>query len=181
MLRVTVGPPNRRRVFVVPDDVPADLPREVRHRLEDAAREQVPFDLAKPEFDLVQPGRIRRGEVQLHARMGGEEGADLLRLMRREIVQDDMDVARPRLRVDDALQERHEVIAGVARCGLADDFADARIQRGIQRQRAVPVVLEAVTLGGPGDNGSTGSSRSSAWMAVFSSKQNTAACCGGCR
>ena len=31
----------------------------------------------------------------------------------------------------------------------------------------------------PGDNGSTGSRRSKAWIAVFSSTQNTAACCGG--
>ena len=31
----------------------------------------------------------------------------------------------------------------------------------------------------PGDSGSTGSLRSSAWIAVFSSTQNTAACSGG--
>ena len=33
----------------------------------------------------------------------------------------------------------------------------------------------------PGDKGRTGSLRSSAWMAVFSSTLNTAACCGGFR
>src|SRR4051812_11832605 len=31
----------------------------------------------------------------------------------------------------------------------------------------------------PGDSGSTGSLRSNAWIAVFSSTLNTAACCGG--
>jgi hypothetical protein len=31
----------------------------------------------------------------------------------------------------------------------------------------------------PGDSGNTGSKRSNAWIAVFSSTQNTAACCGG--
>jgi len=44
----------------------------------------------------------------------------------------------------------------------------------------VSVILEAVPFG-PGDNGKTGSSRSSAWIAVFSSMQNTTACCGGSR
>jgi hypothetical protein len=33
----------------------------------------------------------------------------------------------------------------------------------------------------PGDNGNTASLRSSAWIAVFSFTQNTAACCGGFR
>jgi hypothetical protein len=36
-------------------DVATNLSREVSDRREDAAREQVPFDLGEPEFDLIQP------------------------------------------------------------------------------------------------------------------------------
>jgi hypothetical protein len=44
-------------------------------------------------------------------------------------------------------EERDELIARMPRRGLADDGSGARIQRRIQRERAMPVVLEAVSLG----------------------------------
>ena len=66
--------------------------------------------------------------------------------MGREIVENDVDGARPRLRVHDALPELDEVVASVARRGLADQFAGTRVQCGVQRERAMPVVLEAVAL-----------------------------------
>jgi len=34
-------------------DVATDLPRQVGHRREDAARQQVAFDLRKPELDWL--------------------------------------------------------------------------------------------------------------------------------
>jgi hypothetical protein len=37
--------------LVVASDVPSDLARQVRDGLEDPAREQIAFNLGKPEFD----------------------------------------------------------------------------------------------------------------------------------
>jgi len=52
--------------------------------------------------------------------------------------------------------------AGVSRHGLTETLARLGIQRGKQRQRPVPVVLEAVALGAAGRQGQYGSRRSSA-------------------
>ena len=46
------------------------------------------------------------------------------------------------------------------------------VQGGIQRERAVAMILKPMAFGGPGDSANTGSKRSSAWIAVFSSTQN---------
>src|SRR5215204_6705826 len=46
------------------------------------------------------------------------------------------------MRGHDVTEELDERLAGVARHGLADDRACARVQRRIQRQGAVAVVLE---------------------------------------
>jgi hypothetical protein len=72
----------------------------------------------------------------------------------RKIVHDDVDLAPSGLRLDDGLQEADEFRAGVARGGAPDDLACLRIERRVERQRAVPAR--------PGDSGSTGSSRSRA-------------------
>ena len=68
-------------------------------------------------------------------------------IVRGEVVQNDMDLAASRLRADDLLQQRDELLAGVADGGLADDFSGLRIQRCIERECSVAVVLEAVLLG----------------------------------
>jgi hypothetical protein len=45
-------------------------------------RQKITLDLREPEFDLVEPRRVRRREMDLHVRMLDEEGANGLRLMR---------------------------------------------------------------------------------------------------
>ena len=45
------------------------------------------------------------------------------------------------------MEKGNELAAGVAGGGLAVDAAGGGIERGIQRERAVPVVLEAVAFG----------------------------------
>jgi len=67
--------------------------------------------------------------------------------VRGEVIQNDMDLAASRLRADDLLQQRDELLAGVADGGLADDFSGLRIQRCIERECSGVVVLEAVLLG----------------------------------
>ena len=88
--------------------------------------------------------------MQPHVRMLEQEGAHGLGLMRREIVRDDVNLAPLRLTGHDVAEEVDKGGAGVARHRLAEHLARLRIQRGEERQRAMPVVLEAVSLGASG-------------------------------
>jgi hypothetical protein len=46
-------------------------------------REDIALGLGEPEFDMVQPRRIGRREVELHTWVGREKDQDLLRLCAR--------------------------------------------------------------------------------------------------
>ncbi len=100
--------------------------------------------------------------MQSHVRMREQEGAHRLGLMGREIVRDDVDLAPLRLTGHDVAEELDKGGAGVPRHRLAEHFTRLRIERREQRERAMAVVLEAVRSARPGDNGNTGSRRSSA-------------------
>ena len=54
-------------------DVAAKFASQVGDGSENATGNDLRFDLSEPDLDLVQPGRIGRGEVKLHARMLCEE------------------------------------------------------------------------------------------------------------
>ena len=82
--------------------------------------------------------------------MRGQEVLDALGLVRREIVGDHVDLFAARLVDHDVGQERDELGRGVPRGGLAQHLAGLGVEGGVQRQRAVAVVLEAVPLGAPG-------------------------------
>ena len=64
--------------FVVLTDVAHELSLQVGHRGEDAAGDDVALDLGEPELDLVQPGRVRRSEVQVNIGVCCEEFVDRL-------------------------------------------------------------------------------------------------------
>src|SRR5688500_8625958 len=128
-------------------DVATDLASQVGDGGKDAAREQVSLDLRKPEFDLVQPRRISRREMQPYVRMLEQEGTHRLSLMRREIVRDDVNRSPFRLTGDDVAEEVDERRARVARHGLSKPLAGLGIERGEERERAVSVILGAVPVG----------------------------------
>src|ERR1039457_2554247 len=71
---------------------------------------------------------------------------DALGLMRREVVRNDVDLPAPALAGDHLREKRHELLGGVPLSRLSQNLSGFRIQRRIQRERAVPVVLESVTL-----------------------------------
>lgn len=139
-------PTDRLRVLFVAHDVAPDLARKVREQREDAAHQQVSFDLGTPELDLIQSGRVGWGEVEGYPRMHLENQGDRLRLVGRQIVHDHVDVASGRLRRDDVTTEPDERVARVPGQGLSKDLASPHIQGGVERQRAVPVVLEAAAF-----------------------------------
>ena len=66
-----------------------------------------------------------------------EERLNAFRFVRREIVDNDVDLAAPRLSTDDVLQEFDEGFTRVPRYRLADDLTGLRVEGRIQRERAM--------------------------------------------
>jgi hypothetical protein len=85
--------------------------------------------------------------VQTNVAMRVEKVGDPLRLVAADVVADHVDFPAFGLAGDDIGQEGHELFAGVARHRLAQHFAGRSIERREQAERAVALVLEAVTLG----------------------------------
>ena len=104
-------------------DVAHQLPTQVGEGREDASRGDIALDLREPEFYLIEPGRIGRRVVELDGRTRHQKAPDLRRLVGREIVHNDVQLAAPRLGLDDCLQKADEFCAGVTRGGAPDDFA----------------------------------------------------------
>ncbi len=117
---------------------------------EDAPGDDVALDLREPELHLVEPGGVGRREVQLHIRMGLQEGVDVFGLMRGEIVEDDVDRDVTPLMGHDVGQEGDELGRRVPFGGASEHLAGARIERGVERKRPVAEVLKAVAFGAPG-------------------------------
>lgn len=83
----------------------------------------------------------------MNLRMLCQELVDPCGLVRREVVSDDMDLLARKLVGHNVGQEGDELRRGVALGRLAQHFTRLRIERRIQRQRAVAEVLEPVALG----------------------------------
>jgi len=94
---------------------------------EDASSDQIAFDLGEPQLDLVEPGRVRGREVQMNVRMAGEEGSNALRLVRGEIVSNDVNFLAPRLVDHKVGQERDELGRGVPLGRLAQTMPASRL------------------------------------------------------
>ena len=146
MRGVGIRPLKRRGLVIVVTNVGDDLASEVRDRCEDAAGDHVAFDLREPEFHLIEPRAIGRGEMQMDAGMASEEGRDQLGLVRREVIEDEVDVPWAAVAANDGLEKRDEFITGVARHCHARDVARLRIERRVERECPVAGVLEAVAF-----------------------------------
>src|SRR6266487_35262 len=149
MRRVTIRPFDRFGCSVVMADVAHELPREIAHGGEDAAGDHVSLDPSEPVLDLIEPGRIGRGEVQMDIRMVGEEFADALGLMGGKVVEDDVDLAAPRLDGNELAEKGDELLSRVPRRSLTEHRSGAGVESGVERESSVAVVLEAVSLGTP--------------------------------
>src|SRR5688500_7867891 len=147
MRRVAVGPLDRLGVAIVMADVAADLASEIGDGGEDAAGNDVTLDLGEPELDLVEPGRVGRSEVKTDVGVMSEEVANALRLMGREVVDDDVDLATSGLASDDVAEEGDEFLGRVARRSFAEHLAALGVQSGVEGECAVAEVFESVTLG----------------------------------
>src|SRR5208337_4820153 len=81
------------------------------------------------------------------SRMLLEELADRLSFVGGEIVEDDVNLLPRRAQGYDLLQKGDELTTGMAGSGFAVYPTGGGMKRGIQGERSVPVVLEAVALG----------------------------------
>src|SRR4051812_33476335 len=73
VLEVGVLPPKGSRTLGVSASVAQELAGEIFDRREYSASNNLSFDTGKPDFDLVEPGRISGCEVPSHARMRLQE------------------------------------------------------------------------------------------------------------
>ena len=115
--------PMRKRLTISSCEVP-QFPRQICDRSEHASDNDIALDLGKPQLVLI---RVGRREVQLHVRMLEQEGAHRLRLMRREIVGNDVNRSPLRLTGHDVSEEIDKGGTRVPRHRLAEHFARLRL------------------------------------------------------
>src|SRR6202047_2683314 len=118
MRRISIAPADRCGRFGVVPDVATNLAGQVSDGRKDAPGKQLAFDLCKPKLDLVQPGRIRRGEMEMDVRMIEQKRPDRLGLVSRQVARNDVNLPPFRLRGDDVAEEVDKRGAGVPRHGL---------------------------------------------------------------
>ena len=128
---IRVSPFDWGRRFIVLADVAHKLGPQVCERVKDAACDDVALDSGEPVFHLVQPGGISRRVVESHMGVGFKEGIHQLRLMRRKVIDNDMDRLAGGLRGDNFCKEAHELGTGVAFGRLSEDFSALGLQGGI--------------------------------------------------
>jgi len=97
---LSIGPFERLGAFVVDFDIASDFAGEVGFGREDATGDQIALNFGEPDFDLIEPGRVSRGVVELKVGMGGEELRHGLGLVRRKVVGDEVDLLALGLRGD---------------------------------------------------------------------------------
>jgi len=84
--------------------------------------------------------------MEMDAGILSEIGLDDLGLMGRHVVQDDVNLTIRRLTSYKLTKERDEILARMTLGRLAQHFSTPSVECGVQRQRSVADVLEAVTL-----------------------------------
>src|ERR1700682_2594379 len=83
----------------------------------------------------------------MNVAMLGQKWLDALGLVRREVVSDDVNFLALGLVNHDVSEKRDELRRGMPLRRLAQYLAGLGVECGVQRQRAVAVVLEAMAFG----------------------------------
>src|ERR1700719_276 len=167
--------------FVVLPDVTDQLSGEVGGRSEDSPSDDIALDFGKPDLDLIEPTRIGRGVMDPYGGIGLEELENILGFMCAQVVGDDVNLSALRLAGDDLVRKSTNS-ALVCRAVVLPMTSPVRVSSAAYSE-SVPgrKYSKPCRSALPGESGKTGSSRSSAWIALFSSTQNTAALSGGFR
>jgi hypothetical protein len=96
----------------------------------------------KESLDEIEPGAIRRCEVEMKPRMPQEPAMHGRRFMRGEIVEHDVDLELGVHVRFDRLQEPHEVLGPMLRLAACDHLAGGDVQRGEEILGLVPATDE---------------------------------------
>src|SRR5271157_4977449 len=109
--------------------------------LEDAAPDALACDLGEEALNEVQPGRRSRNEVQLEAWMPLQPRLNFLCLVRRVVVDDEMEIEMLGYGPVDLLQEPDEFLGAMAGQTFAKDLPGFHVQSSEQRCCAVALVV----------------------------------------
>jgi hypothetical protein len=150
MSDILVDPTDGCRGLVVVADVTHELACKVFDRSEDTSGNHVTLNLGKPNFDLVKPTGVGRGVVNPNCAVSLQKFKDFLRLVRAQIVGDDMDLTTCRLALYDLRKEIDELGAGVACAGFRQDLSGLSVQSAVERKSSMAVVLEAMPFSAAG-------------------------------
>src|SRR5687767_5365249 len=115
---VSICPSERLGAFVVAFDVAGDFPGQIRFGSKDAPGNQIALNIREPDFDLIEPGGVSRGIMELNLGVSSEELSDGLGFVRRKVVDDHVNLFARRLRGDHICQKRYELGTGMALGGL---------------------------------------------------------------
>ena len=133
----TRGPNERLWVVVVMLDVLGDGLLKIVHGCEAVAPDPVLGDVTKEPLDHVQPGGAGGREVHDEARMLCQPRANLRMLMRRVVVDDQVqDHLLGRLAIDEPKETEPFLVAMVV-LAHRDDSAVERVERSKQSRRAI--------------------------------------------
>src|SRR5579872_362944 len=95
LFRVGISPADRACAIGVSTNVFHKLAAKIGHGSEDTASNHIALDLGKPDLDLIQPRRVGRSEVKAHLRMIRQKLLDRVCLMRRQVVENNVNLPRP--------------------------------------------------------------------------------------
>jgi len=114
---------------------------QLAHRTERAAADGAAGDQRKEALDQVQPGAVRRHEMQMPAWTCGQPGLDLRMLVGGVVVDDQVNVEIGGHRRFDCAQEAEKLLMTVAWLALRQHLPGQHVQGREQRRRSVPLVI----------------------------------------
>jgi len=128
-------------VLVVVLDKLADLALEVCDRVKGGAADRLIGDQRKPTLDLIEPGAVGRGEVQMKARPPCQPGTHFGVLVRAVVVADQVNIEVFRNVGLDMAKEGKKLLVPVPLLALGEDAAVGHIKRRKQCRRSVADVV----------------------------------------
>lgn len=135
------GPAEGPGGLVVRFDEAVDAIDQFAHFPERAAPNRALRNEGEPAFHLIEPGRVRRREVEVKPGMPGEPRAHGLMFVRAVVVEDEM---HGEVRRDIGVQlaeEGEEFLVPMPPFALREDLAGLDVERREQRRGAMPRVV----------------------------------------
>ena len=127
------------KILIPVVDIGLDVSDQRSHGVERAAADGLAGEDAEPGLDHVEPRGAGRREVEVDAGMSLKPCLDLGGLVRRRVVENDMEFAP--VVTGNLLEETQEVSSGMTGAALPDDLATLEIQGGIETGQSIAFVV----------------------------------------